>query len=298
MPLSHFLLALSVVFIWGTNFVVIKWGLDDFPPYLFSALRFLLSALPWVFLLRRPAVRWTAMAGFGTLLGVGQFGLLYWAMQRDITPGLASLVVQSQVFFTILMSMAISGERPTRLQGVALALAVGGYGIVGWRSAYSADTAVTTLGLMLVLAAAFSWACANILVRRVGRVNAVAFTAWSSLYAVLPISAISLTVEGPALIVASLQQASWGGWASVGWQAIGNTIFGFGAWNWLLSRHPAATVTPMALLVPVFGMLAAALLLAEALPAWKICAAALVMAGLILNFQASRMQAARIRSRA
>ena len=292
MPISHLLLALSVVLIWGTNFVVIKWGLEDFPPFLFSMLRFLFSALPWIFFFRRPAVSWTLMAGFGTLLGAGQFGLLYWAMQRDITPGLASLVIQSQVFFTILMAMAMSGERLRPAQGLAFALAVGGYAIVAWHGVTDAD-AVTLLGLALVLAAAFCWATANMVVRRAGRVNMVAFTVWSSLFALVPITLISLVMEGPQAIAAAVSHAGWGGWLSVLWQALGNTLFGFAAWNWLLSRHPAATVTPTALLVPVFGMLSSAALLAEALPFWKLAATALVLTGLALNVHASRMPAGR-----
>ena len=72
-------------------------------------------------------------------------------------------------------------------------------------------------------------------------------------------------------------------WAAVAWQAWGNTLFGYAAWGWLLARYPASTITPMALLVPVFGMGAAAWLLAEPLPAWKLLAAALVMTGLTLN---------------
>lgn len=291
MPPLHLLLALSVVLIWGTNFVVIKWGLVDFPPFLLSTLRFLLSALPWVFFIRRPAVPWTTLAGFGTLLGAGQFGLLYWAMQSDITPGLASLVVQSQVFFTILMAMALAGERPARPQSVALGLAVAGLALVGWRSVTDAGAAVTLVGLGLVLSAAFCWACANTVVRRAGRVNMVSFTVWSSLYAVAPLSLITVVAEGPTAIGAALSHASLGGWASVLWQAVSNTIYGFGAWNWLLSRHPAATVTPMALLVPVFGMLSSALLLDESLPAWKLSAAGLVIGGLALNIYASRLRA-------
>lgn len=293
MPISHLLLALSVVFIWGTNFVVIKWGLEEFPPFLFSTLRFLFSAVPWIFLFRRPDVPWTVMAGFGTLLGAGQFGLLYWAMQHDITPGLASLVVQSQVFFTILMAMAISGERLRAPQAMALALAVGGYAIVGWRSLTDSGAAVTLLGLALVLSAAFCWACANILVRRTGRVNVVAFAVWSSLFGVLPIGAISLLAEGPQAITTALAHASMAGWLSVLWQAVANTLFGFAAWNWLMARHPAATVTPTALLVPVFGMLSSAVVLGESLPLWKLAAAFLVLAGLALNVHASRTQALR-----
>jgi O-acetylserine/cysteine efflux transporter len=79
-------------------------------------------------------------------------------------------------------------------------------------------------------------------------------------------------------------------WAAVLWQTVGNTMFGYAAWGWLLSRHPAALVTPMALLVPLFGMGASALLLGEPLPPWKIGAALLVMSGLVLGLLYPRWQ--------
>ena len=288
MPLSHLLLALSVVFIWGTNFVVIKWGLAEFPAFLFAALRFLLSALPWVFLFRRPAVPWVTLVCAGLLLGVGQFGLLYWAMRQDISPGLASLVVQSQVFFTILMSMVFHGERVRPAQVAALLIATAGYAVVAWHSATDLLAAVTLVGLGLVLTGGFCWACTNMIMRGAGRVNMVAFTAWSSLFAIIPLALISLAIDGPARMADALAHASGWAWVAALWQALGNTVFAFGVWGWLLARHPAVTVTPMGLLVPVFGILASVALLDEPLPPWKIIAAALVLAGLSLNIYAGR----------
>lgn len=293
MPLSHLLLALLVVFIWGTNFVVIKWGLAEFPAFLFAALRFLLSALPWVFVFRRPAVPWNMLVRAGLLLGVGQFGLVYWAMREDISPGLASLVVQAQVFFTIIMSMVVTGERARPLQIAALLLATGGYAIVAWYSATDPTAAVTLLGLGVVLAAAFCWACTNMVMRGAGQINMVAFTAWSSLFSIVPLLVISLLIDGPARVIDALTHASGWGWLAALWQGVGNTVFGFGMWGWLLARHPAVTVTPLALLVPVFGILASAALLNEDLPAWKIIAAGLVLGGLSLNVYASRARGKR-----
>lgn len=289
MPPSHLLLALAVVFVWGTNFVVIKLGLAELPPFLFATLRFTLSAFPFVLFIRRPPVRWRSLAAFGVLLGAGEFGLLYYAMRSDISPGLASLVIQTQVFFTIGLSMLLRGERVRPLQGVALGLAVGGIALIAARM----DASVTAWGLALVLMAAFCWACANLVAQSAGKVDMLAFMVWSSLFAVPPLLAASLLLEGPATLAASLQQASGAAWGAVLWQALGNTLFGYGAWNWLLSRHPAATVTPNALLVPVFGMTASAWWLAEPLPGWKLGAAALVIAGLALNVLASRLAALR-----
>lgn len=273
---SHLLLALSVVAIWGTNFVVIRWGLDGLPPFLFATLRFALSALPWLLFIRRPAVPLRKLAAFGVLLGVGQFGLLYLAIQGRITPGLASLVVQMQVFFTIGLSVVLMGERVRPYQLAGMALAVSGLAVI----ASHLDATLTVTGLALVLAAAFFWSCANLLAKSAGRVDMLAFMVWSSLFAVPPLFALSWWLEGPALMASRLQTASPGVWATVLWQAIGNSLYGYGVWNWLLARHPAATVTPLALLVPVFGMGASTVFLGEPLPAWKLGAGALVLGGL------------------
>lgn len=288
MPVSHLFLALAVVCVWGTNFVVIRWGLDGLPPFLFATLRFALSALPWLLFIRRPAVPWRKLAAFGVLLGVGQFGLLYLAIQGRITPGLASLVVQMQVFFTIGLSLALLGERVRRYQVAGMALAVAGLGLI----AAHLDATLTAAGLALVLAAAFFWACANMVAKSAGRVDMLAFMVWSSLFAVPPLLALSWWLEGPALMVGSLRAASVGVWASVLWQAIGNSLYGYGVWNWLLARHPAATVAPLALLVPVFGMGASTALLGEPLPPWKLGAGALVMGGLAVIVLWPKLRAA------
>jgi O-acetylserine/cysteine efflux transporter len=288
MPVSHLLLALAVVFIWGTNFVVIKWGLAEFPPFLFAALRFMLCVLPWIFFIPKPRVSWLKLAAFGVLLGAGQFGLLFLAMQHDVTPGLASLIIQMQVFFTIGLVMALHGERVHFAQVLAMSLAVAGIAIIGWH-AVREGAAVTPLGLVLVLCAAASWSCANVVVRNAGKVNPLAFIVWASPFSLPPLFGLAFFLYGNDAVVASIEGSTWAGWAAVLWQAIGNTLFGYGAWNWLMARHPAATVTPAALLVPVFGMSASAWMLGEPLQDWKLAAAALVIGGLALNLYAGKL---------
>jgi len=279
LPARHFVLALLVVAVWGTNFVVIKLGLAHLPPLLFAALRFTFALLPAVFFLPRPAVPWRKLAAYGLLIGVGQFGVLYLAMRGHITPGLASLVVQTQVFFTIGLAMRGSGEVVRPFQWVALLLAAAGIVVIG--SHTGGDT--TVAGVLMVLFAALSWAGGNIVSRAAGRVNMLAYVVWTSAFAVPPLFILSWCFEGSAAIEAGLRQADAVTWASVLWQSVGNTLFGYAAWGWLLARHPAATITPMALLVPVFGMAASSWWLGESLPAWKLIAAGLVMAGLALN---------------
>ena len=279
LPLRHFLLALAVVAVWGTNFVVIKLALGHLPPLLFAALRFTLALFPALFFLPRPRVGWRNVALYGVLIGVGQFGLLYLAINGHISPGIASLVVQTQVFFTIALSMRMNGERVQPFQWFALALATAGIANIGMHT----DGTTTVLGPVMILGAALSWAGGNIAAKEGKPANMLAYVVWSSAYAVPPLFALSWVFEGGDAIVTGLRDASWSTWAAVAWQSWGNSLFGYAAWGWLLARHPAATITPMALLVPVFGMGASSWLLGEPLPAWKLVAAALVMGGLAVN---------------
>ena len=294
LPFSHFLLALAVVSIWGTNFVIIKYALADLPPLLFAALRFSLALIPAMFFLRRPAVKLGNLALYGLLIGVGQFGLLYLAIDGHISPGIASLVVQTQVFFTIGLAMRLDGERVRAFQWLALVLAGGGVLNILWHT----DGTTTPLGIALVLLAALAWAGGNLAARHGRPESMLAYVVWSSAFAIPPLFILAFIYEGTSVILTGLRQADLTTWAAVVWQSWGNTLFGYVAWGWLLARHPAATVTPMALLVPVFGMGASALLLGEALPGWKLLSAALVMAGLALNLFWPRLSAtSQVRSR-
>ena len=290
LPMRHLLLGLAVVAVWGTNFVVIKYALAHLPPLALAALRFALAAFPALLFIGRPAASWRNVAAYGLLIGVAQFGLMFIAMTRFVSPGLASLVVQVQVFFTIGLAMLLAGERVRVFQVLAMALSVAGMVLIGWHAG-PAGPPVPPLGLVLMLLAALAWACGNIVSRAAGRVDALGYMVWSSLFAVPPLVALSLLLEGWPAIHAGLLSATWGTWVAVLWQSVGNTLFGYGAWAWLLARYPAASVTPLALLVPVFGMGASALWLREPMPGWKIGAALLVLGGLALNLLWPRLRA-------
>lgn len=286
LPLTDLVLAITVAAVWGTNFVVIKVALAHLPPLLFAALRFTLAFLPAAFFLKRPAVPWSHLAAYGVLIGLGQFGILYIAMEKSISPGLGSLVIQTQVFFTIGLSMWFMGERVRPFQWVALGLAAAGLLIV----AVEGSSGATPLGLVLLLVAAASWGSGNLIARASGPVNMLAYVVWASLFSFPPLFALSLLFEGLPAIQSGLADSDWMTWAAVLYQSVGNTLFGYASWGWLLARHPASTVSPIALLVPVFGMSGSALLLSEPLPAWKLMAAALVMSGLALNLAWPRLR--------
>ena len=175
--------------------------------------------------------------------------------------------------------MWLTGERVRTFQWGALGLAALGVGVI----AAHADGTTTPLGLGLIVLSAASWAGGNIVARRAGQVDMLAYVVWGSLFSVPPLFVMSLIFDGWPAIVRGVETASVGTWAAVLYQSVANSLFGYAAWGWLLARHPAATVAPLSLLVPVFGMAASAALLAEPLPGWKLFAAALVMSGLALN---------------
>jgi O-acetylserine/cysteine efflux transporter len=278
MSARDILAALSVAIVWGLTFIAIKVGVGQTSPLMLAALRFLFAAVPMVFFLCPPkAPAWT-VALYGLLIGVGQFGLLFIAIHQGFPVGLASLVVMAQVFFTILLAWIWLGERPRRAQIIGAAVGFAGMAVIG-----SERLAGASLGpfLLVILAAAF-WGSGNVLAKSVGKVNMLAFTVWSSLAAPLPLVALSLAIEGTGGL-AALAHPGMKLMVSVLVISYAGTVFGYGVWARLLAHHSAATVAPFALLVPVVGMIAGALLFGEALSVAELAGGALVMAGLALS---------------
>ena len=279
MPLPHVLLALLVTLIWGVNFVIIKVGLHDFPPLLFCALRFALAALPLVFLRGPlPAPFWRIVQ-IGVLLGVVKFGLLFVGMHLGMPAGLSSLVLQSQVFFTVLIAAAFLSERPSARALAGLALAAGGLLLIGLER----PLGDSLLAFALVMAAALAWAFSNIATKRSGASDMLRLISWVSLIPPLPLLVLSWIFEGPQAISTALTGISWEGMGALLYIAFLATTVGFGLWSFLLRRYPASQVTPFALAVPVSGLLSGWLLLGERLTAQDWLACALVFVGLAVT---------------
>ena len=272
-------LALIVVAIWGFNFVVIQIGLLDLPPLLFTTLRFFFAAFPLVFFVRKPGIPWLLLMGWGLAQFALQFSLLFVGMKLGMPAGLSSLVIQLQAFFTIALAWVLLHEHARAGQLVGAGIALSGMGIVAWHL----DTRATLTGLLLVMGAGLSWAMANILAKRMGRVQPLALAVWGSLIAVPPLFMASALIEGPRVIWHALQALSLESSLAILFQSYPNTLLGFGVWSMLVRRYPAAQVAPFSLLVPVAGMVSASLVLHETLQAWKIVAGVLVLGGLAVN---------------
>jgi O-acetylserine/cysteine efflux transporter len=275
---SHIALAVLVTAVWGVNFVVIEVGLDHFPPLLFSALRFLVAALPAVFFVGRPKVAWKWVAGVGLALGVMKFGLLFVGMNQGMPAGLSSLVLQIQAVFTALFAFVALGERPGRIRLAGMVVALAGIGV----AAADEGASGPLLGFALVVVAAVGWGVSNVLTRKAAPSAPFTFMVWTSAVPVLPLLALSLAFEGWDRDTRALASLDWTGAGIIAFVAWVTTLFGFGAWTFLLRSHPASSVAPFTLLVPVFGMSSAALFLGESVSPLRWCAAALLVGGVAL----------------
>lgn len=275
----HIALAALVAAVWGVNFVVIEVGLGHFPPLLFSALRFLVAALPAVFFVGRPkvAVKW--IVGVGLVLGMAKFGLLFIGMDRGMPAGLSSLVLQVQAVFTALFAALALGERPGRVRVLGMAVALAGIGV----AAVDEGASSPVLAFVLVIAAAACWGVSNVLTRKAAPPDSLNFMVWVSTVPVLPLLGLSLLFEGWDRDADALAALDWSGVGIIVYVAWITTVFGFGAWGFLLRHHPASSVAPFTLLVPVFGMSSAALLLDESVSPLRWCAAALLVGGVALT---------------
>ena len=285
MTARDILIALGVVAIWGVNFVVIKIGLQDLPPILFTALRFLFAALPLALFVPRPAIGWKLLGAYGMFQFAVQFTLLFTGIKLGLPAGLASLVIQLQAFFTIGLAVLMLGERPRAAQLIGALVALAGMGLV----ALHLEGQATLLGFVLVVLAGLCWALANIVTRKMGPVSALSLVVWGALLATPPLLLASWLAEGRGawqLAAAHFSPATLG---AVLFQSYPNTILGFGIWSMLIRKYAAATVAPFSLLVPVAGMLSAALVLGEPLQWWKLAAGALVLGGLALNQFGARL---------
>ncbi|MBM6593902.1 EamA family transporter [Microvirga pudoricolor] len=279
MPISHILLALSVTVIWGLSFVVIKLGIGTTPPLFLGALRFAFAAFPAILFIRRPQTRPSLIVAYGFFLGVAQFGLLFVAIGLGMPASLASVVMQAQVFFTILFAALLMGERPGPHQILGGIVACLGLCLIAWPRM----TGGGAVPFLMTVAAACAWGVANIVGKRAGRIDMLGFIVWASLVAPLPLLGLSLAFEGPDRILASLRGADAALVGAVAYLAYPTTVFAFGIWSYLLSRHPAALVTPFALLVPVAGILGSTVFLGERMVPVEIAGGGVILAGLAIN---------------
>jgi len=278
MKTSHKMQAVLVAAIWGVNFVAIEVGLRDLPPLVLTALRFVAAAVPLIFFVPRPTARLRYVVGYGLVLGVLKFGVLFTALAAGMSPGLASLVLQAQALMSVLLAATVLRERPSRSQVAGVLVGSAGIGLL----AVSSGGRSTVIGFVLTLFAAASWAVANLVMRASQESRPLSLLVWSSLVPPLPLFGLAGVVDGPRVVFDAIAGLSGRSILAIGYVAYVSTLVGFGIWNRLIGQYSVARVAPFSLLVPVFGLSASWLLLGERVGATELVAAAIVLIGLML----------------
>jgi len=279
------LLALTIVLVWGVNFVVIKVGLQGMPPLLLAGLRFALVALPAIFFIKRPQLPLKWLVAYGLTISFGQFSLLFWALNVGLAAGLASLLLQAQAFITLAFGAILLKEK-IRLHNV-VAVTIAGSGIYMLAAAQGhSSTSLTLLTLLLIIGAASCWAMGNItnkVIMQNYSVPTMSLIVWSALVPTLAFFIASFFIEGQTVIVSSLTNIEWHNVFSIIYLSVLATIVGYGGWSYLLSRYETSMVAPLSLLVPVFGLLSAWVLLGESLSLFQIIGVMVIAIGLVIN---------------
>lgn len=293
-------LAVLVTFIWGVNFTFIAWGLESFPPLMLTALRFFFTAVPLVFFLKPPKFNRTLLIyAIGTF--VMQYAFVFTAMHLGASAGLTALLLQIQIFITVLLAYFILGEAVSRMQIIGMLVGVLGLSVI----ALNLGGDMPLAGFVCILIAAIGWSFGNIASKQAstqatqqrsdgaiipsntGRskasaLSALALVVWGGLIACVILTLSSLIFETEAWQLATFNEASLKSWLSLGFIVYVSTLIGFGLWAHLLSQNTASKVMPFALLVPVFGMTTSVLLTGEVVTWWKMLAMILILSGLVL----------------
>lgn len=285
MRIRDTLLLIGIAFIWGFNFVVIRWGLDHFPPLLFSALRFAVCSLPILFGLQRPDIGWKNIIALGVTLGLLVFGLLYLGIYAGMGAGLASAVMQAQVFFTLAIGYAVLGERLTGSSLVAIGLGFSGLALIFVRGGQHAPT----IGFLLVLGGALSWGVSNVLIKKLPKVKMLNLMVWISIVPPLPLLILSFLFEGESAILHAVESIEPRGFLTILYTSVLSTLLAYGVWGAMLQRYTAALVSPFALLIPVFGLACSTFFLGERPAPLDLLGPALIIVALIINWRGAKL---------
>jgi O-acetylserine/cysteine efflux transporter len=280
----HMALGVLTAAIWGFNFVVLKVALEDIPPFLLTALRFLFTALPVVILAKPLGMSVRSMVIVGLCTFLGQYAFLFVAMRLGMPPGLSSVTLQLQVFITILLSALLTGERPTTKRWIGGALALAGLGTIA--ATVGQGTTIPMLALVFIICSASIWAFGNVEMKRAGpdaKFGTLTGIAWANVAAVIPAFGLSLFFEGPEQIMQSLTNLRPITYAAVAFVVVCSSWFGFSIWGKLLATYPASVAAPFALLVPVFGGLSSWLILGETPTPLRLLGSAMIIGGLAIN---------------
>ena len=293
------ILALLVVIVWGANFTVIKLGLAGLPPMLLVALRYTFAAVPAIFFVKRPDIGWKYIIAYGMAVGVGQFSCLFYAMNIGMPAGTSSVILQSQVFFTLIFAAVLLKEHLRIFHALGVIISAIGLFFISGNIGSGQMSSLPLGALFLTLLAAAFWGISNIIVRFASKqaaaqgktIDMFGLVVWSSLVPPLPLFIFALILDTPETLLNIVLGLSGQSIFAILYLSFLATLFGFGLWSFLLSKYPAGKVAPRSLLVPITGLITARAVLGEQLMPIQWLGCGIIILGLIIsNFSSTILQ--------
>ena len=276
---KHLALAVLVTLVWGLNFPITKLGLRSIDPFVLTGIRFALAALPLVFFIRRPRVNFGYVAAYGVIFGLGMWGVINYGIQVGVSPGIASLIIQLSVFFTLGWGCLLFNEKIRRTQWAGALLALIGLG--GIIATQQGEHAV--LGVMMIVFSALAWSVGNVIIKQSGVKEIFSFMVWASLFPPIPLGLMAWWLHGSASFAHVQASLDLTAVLSILFQVYLATHFAYWGWNSLLKAYPVSTVAPLSLLIPVFGIASSVLILGEQVSIAECVAMAIIIAGLAVG---------------
>lgn len=279
MQKKHMVLAILVTLVWGVNFPITKLGLRSIDPFVLTGIRFALAAIPLVFFIKRPTIKFSYVVAYGFIFGLGMWGVINYGIQVGVSPGIASLIIQLSVFFTMGWGALLFKEKLRRAQLIGALLAL--VGLAGIISTQQGEHAI--LGVLLIVLSAVAWSVGNVIIKTSSVKEIFSFMVWASLFPPIPLFFIAWLMQGAAPFENLQSSLDLTAVLSIIFQVYLATHFAYWGWNSLLKLYPVSTVAPLSLLIPVFGIGSSMLIIGEHISTLNLISIAIIIMGLAVG---------------
>jgi drug/metabolite transporter (DMT)-like permease len=257
------LLLILLCLIWGTTWPAMKISLNEIPPLSMRTLTAALGAvvLPLICIFRRRSLRvpnaraWAHIVA-ASFLNIIAFSLCSAFAQIAAATSRVAILTYTLPIWALLFAWAVLGERPNRVQWIAVALCIVGIAILVGPLA----TTGIPLGLALAVGGGASWAAGTVYLKW-ARIEAdpLGAASWQMIIAFFVIAGCLLFFDGPL----DLHAARADGMLAVLYSgAIGNAV-AYAVWFDLVQQLPAGTVSLGILGIPVIGVTSSVLILGD-----------------------------------
>ncbi|WP_394678685.1 DMT family transporter [uncultured Sphingobacterium sp.] len=258
----HIIIAYLLIYVvWGSTYYFIGVALNDFPPFLLGAIRFLLAGLillVWCIAKRQPIFNirlvWQSAISGIILLFIDMAVIM--VAQQYVNSSLVAIIASSTAVWIVLLDIPLwkkNFHHPFKIIGLVLGFL--GVGMLyleqHWQN--QSDT-IKDKGIFILIIGCISWALGTLLTKRFSsqNSNALSSSAWQMIFASIAFW-IAATVKQEFSII-QWKEITWLSWGSLAYLVFFGSILAYSAYVWLLKVRPAAEVGTHAYVNPVIAL--------------------------------------------